>query len=188
MSDATADRTIHDFITALAARRSTPGGGAASATAGAIASALGAMAAAFTTGERWQDRELEARGLRERLEHVASELLQLADEDSAAFASLQAAQRSEAVDDVVLAEAERRCAAVPAAVVHLCANAGEALSGFAAQCNPHLRVDLRAAIHLLRGSAGAAHEILRINQPTAAQHDAANNAIATLDGALASLR
>jgi formiminotetrahydrofolate cyclodeaminase len=86
--------TIDAFTTRLASKASTPGGGAAAGLVGALAAALAAMVANLTTGkekfaaveEAMQATVAEAEGLRARL-------LELMDEDTAAFDRVMACYR-----------------------------------------------------------------------------------------------
>ena len=86
--------TIGGWIAQLSSQAPTPGGGGASALAGALGSALGQMVANLTVGKkRYADVEGEVReGLR-TLEGLQDDLLALADRDAAVFAPLARAYR-----------------------------------------------------------------------------------------------
>lgn len=86
------DETCTRFTEQLAAKQSTPGGGAAAAYAGALAVALGSMVGSFTTGKaRYAEYEGTIQRLLDECERVRTRLLQLVDEDAAAFEPLAAA-------------------------------------------------------------------------------------------------
>lgn len=80
------------FIDELASAAPTPGGGGASAYAGALASALASMVGNLTVGKK-KYAEVEERVQSElvELEDTRIRLLELIDEDAAAFAPLAAA-------------------------------------------------------------------------------------------------
>ncbi len=86
--------TIGGWIAQLSSQAPTPGGGGASALAGALGAALGQMVANLTVGKkRYADVEGEVReGLR-TLEGLQADLLALADRDAAVFAPLACAYR-----------------------------------------------------------------------------------------------
>lgn len=149
----------------LAAKKPTPGGGAAAGAACAIGTALGAMAARYTSGKRHQENEAEAQFLAQKLDDSRSKFLHLAEEDARAYANLQAVTKSQDSTDAEKAQAATEAAQVPADMVRLCVDVVRDLADFAPKCNKWLISDLNAAIHLLHGAAGAAWETLLINDP-----------------------
>lgn len=81
--------TMEGFLGELASKQPVPGGGGASALAGAIGSALGQMVANLTVGKkRYQDAEEEIKGLLMRMEELLGEFTALADKDAVVFAPL----------------------------------------------------------------------------------------------------
>ncbi len=81
-----------DFIDELASKAPTPGGGGASAYCGALASALASMVGNLTVGKKkYADVEDEMQRSLERLASLRMRLVELIDEDAAAFAPLAAA-------------------------------------------------------------------------------------------------
>lgn len=91
MSDMTSEMTIGAFVEALAGPTSTPGGGGAAAVTGAIAAALISMVINFTVGrKKYAEFEEEMQGYLAQLATLRAELLQLADEDVAAFTAVAA--------------------------------------------------------------------------------------------------
>jgi formiminotetrahydrofolate cyclodeaminase len=167
---AIADTGIGAFLAALAARQSTPGGGAAAAVAAALGCASGAMAARYTTGARWADRSAEAEALAAALDAAASSFTTLADEDATAYAAVQTARK--AGDAAAQSAAEAEAMAVPVRLLALCARQAEALAAFRPRCNPHLVSDVDTALHLLAGAARAAWRTLLVNRPTPALEQA----------------
>jgi len=83
------DETISSFLTRLAARSATPGGGATGALHAAQAAALLAMVARYSDGPRY-DAETAGR-VRAAADGLADEALSLAAADEAAFAKVAAA-------------------------------------------------------------------------------------------------
>ncbi len=86
------ETSLDAFVAALASSAPTPGGGAASALAGALAAALGEMVGQLTTGRaRYQAVEPEVRHILGELAARRTELLRLMDEDAAAYGQVAAA-------------------------------------------------------------------------------------------------
>jgi formiminotetrahydrofolate cyclodeaminase len=84
--------SVLDFVAALASSAPTPGGGAASALAGALGAALAEMVGQLTVGRaKYQDVEPQARTILDRLGQSREELLRLVDEDAAAYKQVAAA-------------------------------------------------------------------------------------------------
>lgn len=78
-----------DFTELLAAKTSVPGGGGAAALAGALGAALCSMAGNFTTGkQKYAAVEADIQALLAKAEALRLRLLELVEEDAAAFAPL----------------------------------------------------------------------------------------------------
>ncbi|MCC8059528.1 MAG: cyclodeaminase/cyclohydrolase family protein [Clostridiales bacterium] len=85
-------QTIETWTNNLASKAPVPGGGGASALAGALAAALGQMVANLTVGKkRYADVEEKMRQSLAALDVLQQELLALADKDAEVFAPLAAA-------------------------------------------------------------------------------------------------
>lgn len=83
---------IQDFLEKLSSKEPVPGGGGASALAGALGNGLGQMVANLTIGKkRYAQVEDEIRGLLARLEQLQQELVRLADQDEEVFEPLSQA-------------------------------------------------------------------------------------------------
>ncbi|WP_283679684.1 cyclodeaminase/cyclohydrolase family protein [Lentilactobacillus sp. Marseille-Q4993] len=80
--------TVQDFVAQLSSSEPTPGGGAASAMAATLASSLGSMVGNI---KREKAETAELKDLLNRLEVSRTKLMNLVDEDQAAFAKLSAA-------------------------------------------------------------------------------------------------
>lgn len=82
------------FIDELASKAPTPGGGGASAYAGALASALASMVGNLTVGKKtYAAVEADVIDVLDQLATVRAQLLELVDEDARAFEPLSAAYR-----------------------------------------------------------------------------------------------
>lgn len=83
------EKSCADFVQALSARVSVPGGGSAAALVGALGAALCSMAGNFTLGrKKYADVEPDIRHLLKRGEAIRIRLLELVEEDAAAFEPL----------------------------------------------------------------------------------------------------
>lgn len=131
------DMTLTAFTEALASKSPAPGGGGASALAGALGAALGAMVGELTLGKpKYAAVEDEMQALTDRAKNLAGELLALADEDAAAFLPLSRAYGIPKDDPDRAAEMERclRLAAEPPMqMVRLCCEAIALMEDFAAR-------------------------------------------------------
>jgi len=157
------DMRLCDFIEAVAAKTPTPGGGAVAAAACALGSALGTMAARFSSGP-------EAVAAAGTLEELKAAFVPLVDQDAEAYNQVSAAfglpksnddekkRRKEAIQNALKEAAE-----VPLQVMMSALRALQALAEFAPRCNRNLVSDLAsAALMLGAGMEGAAHNV-RIN-------------------------
>ena len=88
----TEQQTIKDFVKVLSSKQPVPGGGGASALAGALAAALGLMVGNLTVGKkRYAAVEADVVSMMDRLTAMQGEMMRLADEDAEVFAPLAAA-------------------------------------------------------------------------------------------------
>ena len=86
------ETSVHDFVAALASSAPAPGGGAASALAGALGAALAEMVGQLTVGRaKYQDVEPRVREILDQLGQSRAWLLQLVDEDAVAYQQVAAA-------------------------------------------------------------------------------------------------
>lgn len=86
------DLTCEEFAAALAARESVPGGGGAAAYAGALAVALCSMVGNFTAGKpKYAEHEEDVQRMLADGGRVCARLLELVEEDAAAFEPLSRA-------------------------------------------------------------------------------------------------
>jgi formiminotetrahydrofolate cyclodeaminase len=115
------DLTVAQFVEELSRGSPSPGGGSASALAGALAAALVAMVTAITIGkERYKSVEDEFEEVSRRAAYLKTRMMCLVDEDSQAFDALLAARRlpRESIEakgkrEAEIQQATRRAAEVP---------------------------------------------------------------------------
>ena len=82
-------KTIEGFLEVLSSREPVPGGGGASALAGALGNALGQMVANLTIGKKkYADVEAEIKELLGRMQKLQASFVTLADRDAQVFAPL----------------------------------------------------------------------------------------------------
>lgn len=80
------DMKLRDFLEKLSSKEPAPGGGSASALAGATAASLGCMVANLTIGKKkYQDVEEEIKKIKEKLEEYRNKFLIEMEEDAKAF-------------------------------------------------------------------------------------------------------
>ena len=81
--------TIQEFLDVLSSKEPVPGGGGASALAGALGNALGQMVANLTMGKKkYAEVEDEIKELAERMKGIQGQFSALADQDAKVFAPL----------------------------------------------------------------------------------------------------
>ena len=115
MGEMGGERSIADFLDALASDAPVPGGGAAAALAGALAAACAEMVGRFTVGRpRYAAVEQQARAAVERLATLRVELLAQMAADERAFAAVSAAYKLPKGTDEQRAA---RAAAIQAALI-----------------------------------------------------------------------
>ncbi len=85
----TEEASIKEYLALLSSKAPVPGGGGASALAGALGNALGQMVANLTVGKKkYAEVEAEMQELLLKMKAVQAEFLRLADQDAEVFAPL----------------------------------------------------------------------------------------------------
>ena len=119
----TADQTCGAFLDALASRAPTPGGGGASALAGALGTALCTMVGNYTVGKKkYAAVEEDVKALMARAEDIRGRLLAQVDADAAAFEPLSRAYAIPKDDpdrEKVMEQCLRDAAAAPMEILRL---------------------------------------------------------------------
>jgi glutamate formiminotransferase/formiminotetrahydrofolate cyclodeaminase len=161
------DKTVTGFVQAVASESPAPGGGSVAALAGSLGAALGAMVANLSAHKRgWDDRwegfsEWAVRG-----KDLHSRLLDLVDEDTAAFDRLVEAMRT-ARDDPSATEAveaaTRGAIEVPIQVMEVSLEAMEVIGAMAAEGLASSVSDAGVGALLARAAVRGAHLNVKIN-------------------------
>lgn len=109
MTEKMMDKTCTEFADVLAAKESVPGGGGAAAYAGALGVALCSMVGNFTTGKKkYAEYEEDVQRMLAEGEKIRKRLLELVEEDAAAFYPLSQAYGIPK-EDPTRAETLERC-------------------------------------------------------------------------------
>lgn len=160
-------QNVKAYVERLASGEPAPGGGAAGALQAALAAALVAMSARYTTApERAEAAERAAA----RAEELIPEALRLADADAEAFAVLagayglpqdseeQRTERSRAIQDATAGAARP-----PQELIGVGAEVLELACDLAEWCNPNVLSDVAAASEAARAAVATALVTVEIN-------------------------
>ncbi len=161
------EMTTGDFIDALAAQTSTPGGGGAAAVTGSMASALVSMVINFTVGrKKYAEVEAELQGYLAESERLRAELLALADADADAFTAVSATygmpketDAEKAARTAALQDALKHAAHIPFVTAEKCLEVIKLAEPVGAKGNPNVVSDAATAIYLAQAAllAGVAN-------------------------------
>jgi len=158
-----------DLLAALAAKTPTPGGGATAAAAGALGAAQAQMVVAYSLGTKdLADHQAMLREADGFLARARTLFLELADEDAAAYARLNALQKlpeGDARKASELPEAVRAAVQAPMSVVAAAADTLRLVATFPGRTNKYLASDVAVAAIMLRAAAEAGACNVRINTP-----------------------
>lgn len=147
-----------DLLRAFRSPDPTPGGGSASALAGAVGASLLAMVAALPKSRAETDEDMRRlRGAGERCAAVSDRLAALMEEDSRAYDAVVAAFKLPKASDpekstrtIRIQEALRGATEVPLEVMRVCADAIEQGTVVAQFGNANARSDVQVGLELLR--------------------------------------
>jgi formiminotetrahydrofolate cyclodeaminase len=167
------DLKVRDLIAALRSSAPTPGGGSASALAGAAGAALLAMVAGLgrpATADRDDLERLSAAGARAR--ELSDVLLALVDRDATAYEVVMAAYRlPKATDAEKQIRSERiqegldGAIASPLDIMRFCSEAAEHATVIASFGNPNAASDVRVGVELLGAAFRGGKANVEINLP-----------------------
>lgn len=166
-----ADLTVSALLDALASSDPTPGGGTASAIAGAMGASLLIMVTGLAKSKTNTDDEKAAlEAARLALEPLRAELMRLADADSDAFDQVMAAyRRPKATDEEKAARSSaiqtalRQATVVPLETLRVCAAAMPLAAQVAEAGNRSAASDAGVAVGLLEAAAAGAEANVRAN-------------------------
>lgn len=183
------DATLSAFTEALSSAEPTPGGGGATALAGALAASLTAMVVRLSVGrpayERHQALHAEAIATSEaaRLRFLA-----LADDDGAAYRAYLEARRQPHDDKEqelrrasAMRDAARGAAIVPLTIVQQCHHQVDLVERLAGRSNANAASDLDVASLLLECAAKGAAANVAVNLAAVEDEGFADAALAELD-------
>jgi formiminotetrahydrofolate cyclodeaminase len=163
--------SIAEFVSLLGSKAPVPGGGGASALAGALGAALGSMVASLTIGkEKYAGVEDEMIALRTEAEYVQRELLDLICRDAEVFEPLSRAyglpkttdEEKQEKDRVMEAALGEACSA-PLGIMRACARAIAFLEVFAVKGSRLAVSDAGAGAALCKAALSAASLNVFIN-------------------------
>jgi formiminotetrahydrofolate cyclodeaminase len=157
---------IEQFGRQVAAPTPTPAGGAVAAVSASLAAALVEMVARIAQARRREDSDSLAQMV-EQAEGLRTRLLQLAEEDSRAFAAVLEAKRwtagAPAERDARIRRAWRHAGQVPADVIRLCREVTQLARRAAQEGPPSTLGDAVMAALLAAAAAAGSHLNLRFN-------------------------
>jgi formiminotetrahydrofolate cyclodeaminase len=156
------DERLGDLLDSFAARTAAPGGGSAAGVVLAVAAALCAMAARFSS------RLVSAGEIASTSDRLRQRAIQLADDDSRAYIAVLEARRLSAGTDPalreeVLATAMAQAVAVPLEISEIGAEVARLATEVASGGNPNVLGDALTAVLLAEAAAAAAATLVEIN-------------------------
>lgn len=115
------EKPVTQFLSELSSNAPVPGGGGASAAVGAFAAALGMMVTNLTIGKKkYADYEEEVKAVRDRLEGLRDQLIDLVDGDAVAFEPLSKAYsipKDDPERDTIMENALYEASVVPMSIM-----------------------------------------------------------------------
>jgi glutamate formiminotransferase/formiminotetrahydrofolate cyclodeaminase len=162
--------SLKEFLVTLSGDSPAPGGGSVSALAGALSAALCSMVARLTLGkEKHRGAWKEMERLREAADVLSSRLLELVEEDSAAYNRVVAAFRipkeNKSAREKAIQSATREAASVPMETLRTSTELVDLVKTALDQGNPNCLTDAGVSLQLLRAAANGAAYNVRINLP-----------------------
>ena len=161
--------TVAEFLTALAAKTPTPGGGSVAALVGAIACAQVRMTLSYTLGKKkFADFEPELQTVSRQVDALTAECVDLMEQDRLAYEALGPflkLSREEQTADTKFHNAVQTAVRVPMACAHAALHIVEHSAAMAEKINPMLISDLGVAVELACSVVAACALNIHINLP-----------------------
>lgn len=161
--------TLREFLVQTAAKQPTPGGGAVAGAAGALAAALAQMVVSYSLGKKnLATHQPLLEDAAKRLERARAMLLELADEDAAAYGLVNELTKLPETDARRITElpaALRASVDVPLSVAACATDLLRLMRDLAGKSNAYLRSDLAIAAVLAEATARSAAWNVNINVP-----------------------
>ena len=165
--------TVRDLVSRLATRDPVPGGGSASALAGALAAALTSMVTALTEGRTASDEDAATnREIAVAAVGAQSELVNMISVDAAAYDAVVQARRLPRGTDperrnrrVQIEHATRQATDAPLQTARMAARVLALAERLVPFGNPHAISDVGVAAHLAAAAVRGAALNVRINLP-----------------------
>ena len=163
--------TVQDFIDELASASPTPGGGSASALAGAMGAAMVEMACNLTVGrEKFSDIEEEMQIVLARANQLRREMMAAVDEDTRSYDAVSQAYKMPRDTDAQKTErtaaiqsALKYASEVPLKVAHAAAETAQLADIAMQKANPNVASDARVARLLAEAARDGAVANVEIN-------------------------
>ena len=159
--------SILEFSQQLASSAPVPGGGGASALAGALGVALGNMVGELTVGKpRYASVEAEMKSLMAKAQDLRGRLLACVERDAAAFEPLSRAYgipKDDPSREAVMEQCLRDAAAVPLEILELCGQALDLQREFSAKGSRLVASDAATGAALCWGAMQGAAINVRVN-------------------------
>ena len=173
------ENTCAQFAAQLASKAPVPGGGGAAALIGALAAALGAMAARLTVGKKkYLQFEADHHRLLDGLDRIRERFLALIEADAAAFEPLSRAYSMDKSDPdyaAAMREATLDAASAPLQMMECCAELIALLEELPEKCSKLLLSDVGCAAITAKAALESASMNVFVNtrllpEDTEAQH------------------
>jgi len=165
------DQSVGNFLESLAAASPTPGGGSASALAGALSAALSRMVAGLAVGKSgYESVQADLTRIEGRARALQSRLLQLVEDDSKAYDAVVAAMRRPKATEAeksarveAMQSAYRKATEVPVETIERCVEALQVAEEAAAKGNRSASADAGVATILADAAIRGASLNCRVN-------------------------
>jgi formiminotetrahydrofolate cyclodeaminase len=183
------ETTLAQFTDLLGSKAAAPGGGGASALAGALGAALGAMVGSLTLGKKkYAAVEAEMQELTQRAQALSQRLLDLVQKDAVAFEPLSRAYaipKDNPTRADVMEGCLRRAAHVPLNIMRCCCEAIELQEEFAQKGSVLAVSDAATGAALCLGALQGAAVNVKVNTALMTQRNYADEVNREVDQRLA---